>query len=151
MGKLTSVKEPGLRIKLPFLQTMIKVDMRTRVLELENQDIFTKDNVSTKLNAITYFKVVDPQKATLDIVHLENAVHQIIQGQLRDTLSGQEFSEILSHREALSKDVLKNVVEMAHKWGVEIEKVQLKNLDIVDPNMVRAMAKEAEATNEGPD
>jgi len=127
---------------------MIKVNMRTEVLVLEAQDLFTRDNVSARLNAIVYYRVVDAKLAVLEISELESAVHQLICGQLRDTLSSKDFSEILANRESHSKDILAHVSAFAKNWGVLIERVQLKNLDIVDQNMVRAMAKEAEATRD---
>jgi len=148
MGKLTSVKEPGLRLLIPIFQTMYKIDMRTRVLELPPLDLFTKDNVSSKVNAIAYFRVVNPELAVMEVADLDSAVHQLIQGQLRDTLCSKDFSDILVNRETVSKEILGNVSAFAKRWGAEVERVQLKNLDIADQNMVRAMAKEAEATRD---
>jgi len=148
LGKVTSVKEPGIRILIPFVQDMFKIDMRTRVVELPSQDIFTKDNVSTRVNAIICFRVLDPQLVTLEVTDVDNGIHQLVQGHMRDSLSSKDFSEILNHRDAISRDIMTHTSNMATKWGVLLEKVQLKNVDIVDPNMIRAMAKEAEATRD---
>mmetsp|Transcript_16306 Transcript_16306/g.48959 ORF Transcript_16306/g.48959 Transcript_16306/m.48959 type:complete len:334 (-) Transcript_16306:30-1031(-) len=148
LGKLTSVKEGGLRIYVPPIQQMFIVDMRTRVYELPPQDIMTRDNVGAKVTAVAYFRVCNAEASVLEVANVHDAVQQLMQTQLRDVLCQQEFNEILEQRDRLSQRIRDEVAHAADRWGVVIERVQMKNIDLVDPNMVRAMAKEAEASRE---
>jgi len=148
LGKLTSVKEPGLRIRIPIIQNMRKVDMRITVYDLPSQHIITKDNVSANVSAVAYFKIEDAVKATLGVEDVSFAISQLLQTEMRDVLCKQVLNEILVQRNELGQIILQNVKPLAEKWGVEIERIQMKKIDLVDPVMVRAMAKEAEAARD---
>jgi len=147
-GKLTSVKEPGLRIYLPIIQTMFKVDLRTRVHELLPQHIITRDNVSSGVTAVIYYHVQDAEKAVLRVVNIDIGIQQLAQTELRDLLCQKTFNDILENRDEYSKIITNKVEIRCEDWGVKVEHVQLKNIDLTNENMVRAMAKEAEATRE---
>lgn len=148
MGKLTSIKEPGIRLYLPILQTMYKVDMRTRVHELVPQHIITRDNVSCSVTAVIYYHVIDAEKAVLRVTDVDLGIHQLAQTELRDLLCQHSFNAILENRDQYSQDITEKVSVRCGDWGVLIENVQLKNIDLNSEDMVRAMAKEAEASRE---
>eukprot|EP01084_Bolivina_argentea_P122603 217235_1 len=147
-GKLTSVKEPGFRLYFPILQTMYKVDMRTSVHELLPQHIITSDNVSCAVTAVVYYHVLDAEKAVLRITDVHQGIQQLAQTELRDLLCQHPFNAILENRDQYSKDITRKVEQRCSDWGVQIESIQLKNIDLTNDNMVRAMAKEAEASRE---
>eukprot|EP01083_Nonionella_stella_P169066 572391_1 len=147
-GKLTSIKEPGFRLYLPILQTMYKVDMRTRVHELVPQHIITRDNVSCSVTAVIYYHVTDAEKAVLRVTDVDLGIHQLAQTELRDLLCQHSFNAILENRDQYSKEITSKVEKRSSDWGVLVENVQLKNIDLTNDNMVRAMAKEAEASRE---
>jgi len=147
-GRLTSIKEPGIRIFIPAIQDMYRVDLRTRVYELSPQQVITRDNVSASVNAVIYFHVEDPAKAVLEVDDVDQGVTQLGQTELRDQLCQKTFNEILESREELSTTIAERVKERVQKWGVKLEHLQLKNIDLTQENMIRAMAKEAEATRE---
>eukprot|EP01084_Bolivina_argentea_P122602 217232_1 len=147
-GRLTSIKEPGIRLFIPAIQDMYRVDLRTRVYELSPQQIITRDNVSASVNAVIYFHVDDPSKAVLEVDDVDQGVTQLGQTELRDQLCQKTFNEILESRGQLSTIIAEKVKERVHKWGVKLEHLQLKNIDLTQENMIRAMAKEAEATRE---
>eukprot|EP00485_Elphidium_margaritaceum_P005733 CAMPEP_0202688300 /NCGR_PEP_ID=MMETSP1385-20130828/3823_1 /ASSEMBLY_ACC=CAM_ASM_000861 /TAXON_ID=933848 /ORGANISM="Elphidium margaritaceum" /LENGTH=217 /DNA_ID=CAMNT_0049343237 /DNA_START=234 /DNA_END=887 /DNA_ORIENTATION=+ len=127
---------------------MFRVDLRTRVYELSPQQIITRDNVSASVNAVIYFHVDDPAKAVLEVDDVDQGVTQLGQTELRDLLCQRAFNEILESRETLSTQIAERVKERVQKWGVTLEHLQLKNIDLTQDNMIRAMAKEAEATRE---
>jgi len=147
-GKLTSIKEPGLRLYLPVIQTMFKVDLRTRVHELLPQHIITRDNVSASVTAVIYYHVENAEKAVLRVTDVDQGIHQLAQTELRDLLCQKEFNDILENRDEYSKIITQKVESKCADWGVLVEHVQLKNIDLTNESMVRAMAKEAEATRE---
>eukprot|EP00906_Rhabdomonas_costata_P034597 RCo048668 len=151
-GKLgfigSGVKQPGIRIRVPLFQTIYKVDLRTRITQLESQDIMTSDNVSTRVSAVMYFKVVDTKASVLNVTDVDFGMKQLAQTELRDVLCQKDFNTILESRSQLSAAITAKVEEKARDWGVKVEHIQLKNIDLVDPAMVRAMAKQAEATRE---
>merc|ERR1712130_307374 len=142
------IKEPGIRIFIPAIQNMYRVDLRTRVYELSPQQVITRDNVSASVNAVIYFHAEDPAKAVLEVDDVDAGVTQLGQTELRDQLCQKTFSEILESREQLSTIIAEKVKERVQKWGVKLEHLQLKNIDLTQENMIRAMAKEAEATRE---
>jgi regulator of protease activity HflC (stomatin/prohibitin superfamily) len=147
-GKLTSVKEPGFRLYFPLIQTMYKVDLRTRVHELLPQHIITRDNVSCSVTAVIYYHVEDAEMAVLRVTDVDNGIHQLAQTELRDLLCQKPFNDILENRDEYSQIITAKVERRCADWGVKVEHVQLKNIDLTNDNMVRAMAKEAEATRE---
>jgi len=145
LGKYSSTKEPGIRLALPFLQQLFIVDMRTRVHELEPQHIMTKDNVSASVTAVVYYRVTDPRQAVLSVAEMDRAVSQLAATQMRDLLCALDFDSILVQRSHLGEQMVEHVRGQLEAWGVKVERVQMKKIDLVDANMIRAMAKEAEA------
>eukprot|EP00490_Sorites_sp_Unknown_P010008 CAMPEP_0114660992 /NCGR_PEP_ID=MMETSP0191-20121206/21409_1 /TAXON_ID=126664 /ORGANISM="Sorites sp." /LENGTH=236 /DNA_ID=CAMNT_0001891783 /DNA_START=259 /DNA_END=969 /DNA_ORIENTATION=- len=127
---------------------MFKVDLRTRVHELLPQHIITRDNVSCSVTAVIYYHVEDAEKAVLRVADVDNGIHQLAQTELRDLLCQKSFNDILENRDEYSKAITSKVEVRCSDWGVNVEHVQLKNIDLTNDNMVKAMAKEAEATRE---
>eukprot|EP01119_Soliformovum_irregulare_P014893 TRINITY_DN4123_c0_g1_i1.p1 TRINITY_DN4123_c0_g1~~TRINITY_DN4123_c0_g1_i1.p1 ORF type:complete len:279 (-),score=55.23 TRINITY_DN4123_c0_g1_i1:106-942(-) len=146
-GKLTTVKEPGFRIALPWIQEVSKVDLRTFVRDLSKQDVITSDNISIKVDAIVYFAVFDPAKSICAVQDYEHAVCELAQVKLRESLSHSEVNDILHNREKLSKDILEAVAPTAEEWGIRVSGVQLKDIKF-DEGMIRAMSRKAEASRE---
>ena len=124
-GRLTSIKEPGIRIFIPAIQNMYRVDLRTRVYELSPQQVITRDNVSASVNAVIYFHVEDPAKAVLEVDDVDAGVTQLGQTELRDQLCQKTFNEILESREELSSVIAEKVKERVQKWGVRLEHMQV--------------------------
>ena len=124
-GRLTSVKEPGIRLFIPAIQDMYRVDLRTRVYELSPQQIITRDNVSASVNAVIYFHVEDSAKAVLEVDDVDEGVTQLGQTELRDQLCQKTFNEILESREQLSNVIAEKVKERVQKWGVTLEHLQV--------------------------
>merc|ERR1719242_900399 len=137
-GKLTSIKDPGFRLYLPILQTMYKVDMRTRVHELLPQHIITRDNVSCSVTAVIYYHVIDAEKAVLRVTDVDSGIHQLSQTELRDLLCQHSFNAILENRDQYSKEITSKVESRCADWGVLVENIQIKNIDLTNENMVRA-------------
>ncbi|ETO31202.1 Band 7 protein [Reticulomyxa filosa] len=127
---------------------MYKVDLRTRVHELLPQHIITKDNVSSSVTAVIYYHIENAEKAVLRVTDVDQGIHQLAQTELRDLLCQKEFNDILENRDEYSKIITQKVESRCADWGVIVEHIQLKNIDLTNENMVRAMAKEAEATRE---
>eukprot|EP00485_Elphidium_margaritaceum_P003209 CAMPEP_0202689932 /NCGR_PEP_ID=MMETSP1385-20130828/5098_1 /ASSEMBLY_ACC=CAM_ASM_000861 /TAXON_ID=933848 /ORGANISM="Elphidium margaritaceum" /LENGTH=235 /DNA_ID=CAMNT_0049345151 /DNA_START=243 /DNA_END=950 /DNA_ORIENTATION=+ len=127
---------------------MFKVDMRTRVHELYPQHIITRDNVSCSVTAVIYYHVIDAEKAVLRVTDVDLGIHQLAQTELRDLLCQHSFNTILENRDQYSKEITSKVERRCADWGVQIENVQIKNIDLTNESMVRAMAKEAEASRE---
>eukprot|EP00276_Gloeochaete_wittrockiana_P014971 CAMPEP_0184355736 /NCGR_PEP_ID=MMETSP1089-20130417/98082_1 /TAXON_ID=38269 ORGANISM="Gloeochaete wittrockiana, Strain SAG46.84" /NCGR_SAMPLE_ID=MMETSP1089 /ASSEMBLY_ACC=CAM_ASM_000445 /LENGTH=253 /DNA_ID=CAMNT_0026692573 /DNA_START=39 /DNA_END=797 /DNA_ORIENTATION=+ len=148
LGKMQSVKEPGLRLLLPIFQDMVKVDIRTQVSTIQAQHIMTKDNVAAQVSAAVYFQVEDPARAVNTVTDITGSVITLARTTLRDALCRQDFNEILKHRTELAEAIHDAVGEQARDWGVKIIRVQMDNIDLIDPDMVRALAKEAEALRE---
>lgn len=124
-GRLTSIKEPGIRLFIPAIQDMYRVDLRTRVYELSPQQIITRDNVSASVNAVIYFHVEDPAKAVLEVDDVDQGVTQLGQTELRDQLCQKTFNQILESREMLSNVIAEKVKERVQKWGVTLEHLQV--------------------------
>lgn len=144
LGRYTGTKGPGIIIVVPFLQRMVKVDLRMIVLDVPTQDVISRDNVSVKVNAVVYFRIVDPAKAIIQIASPFEATSQLAQTTLRSVLGQHELDEMLSEREKLNLDIQKILDQATDAWGVKVSNVEIKHVDL-DETMIRAIAKQAEA------
>jgi regulator of protease activity HflC (stomatin/prohibitin superfamily) len=144
LGRFTSVKGPGLIILIPFVQTMNRVDLRTLVVDVPTQDVISKDNVSVKVNAVIYFRIVEPAKAIIQVENYLDATSQLAQTTLRSVLGKHELDEMLSERDKLNADLQEILDAQTDAWGIKIANVEIKHVDI-DESMVRAIARQAEA------
>jgi len=144
LGRFERVKGPGLVILIPVLQQMVRVDLRTIVLDVPTQDLITRDNVSVKVNAVVYFRVVDPQMAINNVESYFEATSQLSQTTLRSVLGQHELDELLSERDRLNKDIQVILDKQTDNWGIKIATVEVKHVDL-DESMIRALAKQAEA------
>lgn len=144
LGRYTGVKGPGLILVLPGIQTMSRVDLRTIVLDVPKQDVISRDNVSVKVNAVVYFRVVDPAKAIIQVANPFEATSQLAQTTLRSVLGQHELDEMLSQREKLNTDVQRILDDSTDIWGIKVSHVEIKHVDL-DESMIRAMAQQAEA------
>ena len=146
-GKYSSTRAAGLQLVLPIIQQMVLVDMRIRTEDIPSQDVISKDNVSVKVNAVVYYRVVDPAFAINRIEDFMNATSLLAQTTLRSVLGKQDLDDMLSNREQLNKDIQEILDQQTESWGIKITHVEIKNVDL-DPTMVRAIAKQAEAERE---
>ena len=144
LGRFTGVKGPGVIFVIPVFQQMRKVDLRVIVLNVPKQDVITRDNVSVKVNAVVYFRVVDPGKAVLQVTNPFDATSQVAQTTLRSVLGQHEMDDLLSQRDKLNSDVQVIIDQATEAWGIKVSNVEIKDVDL-DETMVRAMAKQAEA------
>jgi len=144
LGRFQEVKGPGLVILIPVIQQMVRVDLRTIVLDVPTQDLITRDNVSVKVNAVVYFRVVDPQMAINNVESYFEATSQLSQTTLRSVLGQHELDELLAERERLNKDIQVILDKQTDNWGIKIATVEVKHVDL-DDSMIRALAKQAEA------
>ncbi|WP_029889496.1 slipin family protein [Polycyclovorans algicola] len=144
LGRYTATKGPGLIIIIPGIQKMLKVDMRTVVMDVPPQDVISRDNVSVNVNAVVYFRVVDAAKAKLQVEHYYEAISQVAQTTMRSVLGRRELDEMLTERSKLSTDIQEILDEATNPWGVKITNVELKHVDLQE-SMIRAMARQAEA------
>jgi len=144
LGRFWRVKGPGLIILIPIVQQMVRVDLRTRALDVPSQDVISRDNVSVKVNAVIYFRVIDPQKAIIQVENFDLATSQLAQTTLRSVLGQHELDEMLAEREKLNNDIRRILDEQTDAWGIKVQNVELKHVDI-DESMVRAIARQAEA------
>ncbi|PKO92123.1 MAG: hypothetical protein CVU15_06970 [Betaproteobacteria bacterium HGW-Betaproteobacteria-1] len=147
LGRFWKVKGPGLIILIPGVQQMVRVDLRTVVFDVPSQDVISRDNVSVKVNAVVYFRVVDPAKAILQVENYMNATSQLSQTTLRSVLGKHELDEMLAERETLNFDIQQVLDAQTDTWGIKVSNVEIKHVDI-DESMVRAIAKQAEAERE---
>lgn len=147
LGRFTGVKGPGLIVLIPGIQKMVRVDLRTIVLDVPTQDVISHDNVSVHVNAVVYFRVVDPEKAIIQVENFYDATSQLAQTTLRSVLGGHELDEMLSEREQLNFDIQEILDKQTDAWGVKIANVEIKHVDL-DESMVRAIARQAEAERE---
>lgn len=147
LGRFQSVKGPGLIIIIPVVQQFVRVDLRTVFMDVPSQDVISKDNVSVKVNAVLYFKVVDPERAVIQIENYYGATSQLAQTTLRSVLGQHDLDEMLSEREKLNQDIQAIVDTHTDPWGVKVINVEIKHVDI-DSTMVRAIARQAEAERE---
>ena len=147
LGRFWKVKGPGIILVVPGIQQMVRVDLRLVVMDVPSQDVISRDNVSVKVNAVVYFRVVDPQKA---IIHVENyleATSQLAQTTLRSVLGKHELDDMLAERERLNVDIQQILDTQTDNWGIKVANVEIKHVDI-DETMVRAIARQAEAERE---
>ena len=147
LGRFWKVKGPGLIVVIPGIQQMVKVDLRTVVLDVPTQDVISRDNVSVKVNAVVYFRVVDPAKSILQVEDYLSATSQLSQTTLRSVLGKHELDDMLSERERLNLDIQQALDSQTDAWGIKVSNVEIKHVDI-DESMVRAIAKQAEAERE---
>ena len=144
LGRFWRVKGPGLIIVIPIVQQMVRVDLRIRVLDVPEQDVISRDNVSVKVNAVVYFRVLDAQKAIIQVENFLSATSQLAQTTLRSVLGQHELDEMLAERERLNSDIQLILDEQTDAWGIKVSNVELKHVDL-NENMIRAIAKQAEA------
>lgn len=147
LGRFWKVKGPGLVIIIPGIQQMVRVDLRTVVFDVPSQDVISRDNVSVKVNAVVYFRVVDPAKSILQVEDYLNATSQLAQTTLRSVLGKHELDEMLAEREKLNLDIQQSLDSQTDAWGIKVSNVEIKHVDI-NETMVRAIAKQAEAERE---
>ena len=147
LGRFTGVKGPGLIILIPGIQKMVRVDLRIIVLDVPTQDVISHDNVSVHVNAVVYFRVIDPEKAIIQVENFYDATSQLAQTTLRSVLGGHELDEMLAERERLNSDIQLILDKQTDSWGIKISNVEIKHIDL-DESMVRAIAKQAEAERE---
>jgi regulator of protease activity HflC (stomatin/prohibitin superfamily) len=144
LGRFTGIKGPGVIVVIPFIQQMRKVDLRVIVLNVPKQDVITRDNVSVKVNAVVYFRIVDPGRAVLQVANPYDATSQVAQTTLRSVLGQHEMDDLLSQRDKLNSDIAVILDQATEAWGIKVANVEIKDVDL-DESMIRAMAKQAEA------
>ena len=144
LGRFWKVKGPGLIIVIPVIQQMERVDLRVIVMDVPTQDVISKDNVSVKVNAVVYFRVIDPEKAIIQVERYLEAISQLAQTTLRSVLGQHELDDMLSERDALNHDIQAILDRQTDAWGIKVANVEIKHVDL-DESMIRAIAKQAEA------
>jgi regulator of protease activity HflC (stomatin/prohibitin superfamily) len=144
LGRLQGVKGPGLIIVVPVVQQMERVDLRTRVLDVPPQDVISRDNVSVRVNAVVYFRVMDPERAIIQVENFNQATSELAQTTLRSVVGQHELDQMLAEREQLNAHVQRILDEQTDAWGIKVSNVELKHIDL-DETMVRAIARQAEA------
>jgi regulator of protease activity HflC (stomatin/prohibitin superfamily) len=144
LGRFYKVKGPGLIIVIPLIQQMERVDLRTVVMDVPTQDVISRDNVSVKVNAVVYFRVIDPDKAIIQVEHFYEATSQLAQTTLRSVLGQHELDEMLAERDRLNIDIQTSLDQQTDAWGIKVLNVEIKHVDL-DESMIRAIAKQAEA------
>jgi regulator of protease activity HflC (stomatin/prohibitin superfamily) len=144
LGRFWKVKGPGLIILIPFIQQMVRVDLRTVVMDVPTQDVISRDNVSVQVNAVVYFRVLDPEKAIIQVEDFYAATSQLAQTTLRSVLGQHELDEMLAERDRLNVDIQSILDQQTDAWGVKVNNVEIKHVDL-EAGMARAIAKQAEA------
>ncbi|TAL82995.1 MAG: slipin family protein [Rhodanobacter sp.] len=147
LGRYTGTKGPGLVIMIPVVQRMVRVDLRISVMDVPPQDVISRDNVSVRVNAVVYFRVLEPEKSVLQVADYYQATSQLAQTRLRSVLGQHELDEILSQRESINRTLQGILDEATDPWGIKIANVEIKDVDLND-TMVRAIARQAEAERE---
>lgn len=147
LGKFSSLRSPGLNIIIPVIQTMRKVDVRSTPVDVPKQEVITKDNVTVGVDAVVYFRVIDPARAVLETTNYTYATAQFAQAALRDVVGNVELDELLSKREEISIQIKTIVDSQTDQWGIDVENVKIQNIELPQ-DMKRAMAKQAEAERE---
>jgi regulator of protease activity HflC (stomatin/prohibitin superfamily) len=147
LGRFWAVKGPGLIFVIPGVQQMVRVDLRTVTMDVPSQDVISRDNVSVKVNAVVYFRVVDPQRAIIQVENFLVATSQLAQTTLRAVLGKHELDEMLAEREKLNLDIQTALDTQTDAWGIKVSNVEIKHVDI-NETMVRAIARQAEAERE---
>jgi regulator of protease activity HflC (stomatin/prohibitin superfamily) len=147
LGRFWKVKGPGLIIIIPLVQQMVRVDLRTIVMDVPSQDVISRDNVSVKVNAVIYFRVIDPERAIIQVEDFFAATSQLAQTTLRSVLGQHELDDMLAEREKLNADIQSLLDSQTDAWGIKVSNVEIKHVDI-DESMIRAIARQAEAERE---
>jgi regulator of protease activity HflC (stomatin/prohibitin superfamily) len=147
LGRFTGVKGPGLIILIPFVQQMVRVDQRVLVLDVPSQDVISHDNVSVKVNAVIYFRVLDAQRAVIQVENYMQATSELAQTTLRSVLGKHELDEMLAERDKLNNDIQEILDSQTDAWGIKVANVEIKHVDL-DESMVRVIARQAEAERE---
>ncbi|MDW9412479.1 slipin family protein [Sinorhizobium meliloti] len=147
LGRFTGVKGPGLILLLPYVQQMVRVDLRTRVLDVPSQDVISRDNVSVRVSAVIYFRVIDAEKSTIQVEDFMAATSQLAQTTLRSVLGKHDLDEMLAERDRLNEDIQKILDVQTDAWGIKVATVEIKHVDI-NESMIRAIARQAEAERE---
>lgn len=144
LGRFWKVKGPGFILVIPFVQQMVRVDLRTVVMDVPTQDVISRDNVSVHVNAVVYFRVIDPEKAIIQVEDFYEATSQLAQTTLRSVLGQHELDEMLAERDRLNTDIQSDLDQQTDAWGIKVNNVEIKHIDL-DESMIRAIAKQAEA------
>lgn len=144
LGRFWKVKGPGLVVIVPFIQQMVRIDLRTRVLDVPPQDVISRDNVSVQVNAVIYYRVMDPEKAVIQVEEYNIATSQLAQTTLRSVVGQHELDEMLAERTKINANVQRILDEQTDAWGIKVSNVELKHIDL-NETMIRAIAKQAEA------
>jgi regulator of protease activity HflC (stomatin/prohibitin superfamily) len=144
LGRFWKVKGPGLIIVIPVIQQMERIDLRLVTMDVPTQDVISQDNVSVQVNAVVYFRVIDPEKAVINVEHFFNATSQLAQTTLRSVLGKHDLDEMLSERDKLNADIQEILDSHTDQWGIKVANVEIKHVDI-DESMIRAIAQQAEA------
>ena len=147
LGRFQTVKKPGLRIVVPGIQQAFRVDLRVITMDVPSQDVISRDNVTVRVNAVLYFRVVDPEKAIIRVENYLNATSQLAQTTLRSVLGQHELDEMLAEREKMNANLQEIIDKQSDAWGIKVTNVEIKHVDL-NENMVRAIAKQAEAERE---
>jgi regulator of protease activity HflC (stomatin/prohibitin superfamily) len=147
LGRYTGIKGPGLVILVPIVQRMMRVDLRVTVMDVPPQDVISRDNVSVRVNAVVYFRVVEPDKAILQVADFFQATSQLAQTRLRSVLGQHELDDILSQRDSINHSLQQILDEATDPWGIKVSNVEIKDVDL-NETMVRAIARQAEAERE---
>ena len=147
LGRFQAVKKPGLRIVVPGIQQSVRVDLRVITMDVPSQDVISRDNVTVEVNAVLYFRVVDPEKAIIQVEDYYNATSQLAQTTLRSVLGQHELDEMLIEREKMNADLQEIIDKQSDAWGIKVTNVEIKHVDL-NENMIRAIAKQAEAERE---
>lgn len=147
LGRYQSVKGPGVILLIPSVQQMVIVDTRTTVMDVPSQDIISRDNVSVKVNAVVYFRVINPEKAIINVENYQQATSQLSQTTLRSVLGKHDLDDMLSERDKLNHDIQQILDKQTETWGIKVINVEIKHVDL-NENMIRAIARQAEAERE---
>ncbi|MCW5725066.1 MAG: slipin family protein [Maricaulaceae bacterium] len=147
LGRFSGVSGPGLILLVPFVQQMVKVDLRVIVLDVPSQDVISRDNVSVRVNAVIYFRVIDPERATIQVADFMQATSELAQTTLRSVLGKHELDEMLAERDKLNNDIQELLDAQTDAWGIKVANVEIKHVDI-NESMIRAIARQAEAERE---
>ncbi|MYH69274.1 MAG: slipin family protein [Gammaproteobacteria bacterium] len=146
-GRFTAVKGPGLIIIIPFVQQIERVELRTIAMDVPSQDVISRDNVSVKVNAVLYYRVIDPERSIIQVENFHEATSQLAQTTLRAVLGKHELDDMLSQRERLNNDIQSDLDKQTDAWGIKVANVEIKHVDL-DESMIRAIARQAEAERE---
>ena len=146
-GRFTAVKGPGLIIIIPFVQQIERVELRTIAMDVPSQDVISRDNVSVKVNAVLYYRVIDPERAIIQVENFQEATSQLAQTTLRAVLGKHELDDMLAQRDRLNNDIQSDLDKQTDAWGIKVANVEIKHVDL-DESMIRAIARQAEAERE---